>query len=562
MEANFRVGQYVLERPLGIGGMAEVWLARNAYLGTPAAIKFLNQGYAGMTEIEQRFLNEGKRQGGLNHPNIIKVYGFEYVDNRSFLILQYIDGESLDQVLHRAGRLDTSEAMRIAISVLNALDYAHEHNIVHRDIKPSNILLDENRIPYLGDFGIVLATNEKRITRAGTAMGTALYMSPEQITDPGSVDRRADIYSIGCVIYEMLAGQPPFNPPSSGTGDTDFAVKMAHVQQAPPALRRWNPALSPELEAAVMRCLAKNPAERYRTCREVRDALSTAMVSRPYVSPQMAPQPQMQQPPMGVPPRMGVPTVAAPPAMYPPVHHPMAVPAAPPLMYVPPPAQKRSRGPLIAGGAIALIALIVILVIALKPKTPETPIETDLQRQVRLQQEALKAQQQKEEQARLEKEQRERQAKEAEQSEISRSEADETAFAQTQAQLMQGLNGNYHSITFHNNCAKADILVASTYMDLQGNWVTHGWWKVKSLGTLDPNLYSRSPVFYFYAHSVNPDLVWNTGDSTIDATVVGNRFMHKMASPALGSDKRTVKMFKSAYADQYGRHSQSFTCSS
>jgi uncharacterized membrane protein len=206
--------------------------------------------------------------------------------------------------------------------------------------------------------------------------------------------------------------------------------------------------------------------------------------------------------------------------------------------------------------------LIVILVIALKPKTPETPIETDLQRQVRLQQEALKAQQQKEEQARLEKEQRERQAKEAEQSEISRSEADETAFAQTQTQLMQGLNGNYHSITFHNNCAKADILVASTYMDLQGNWVTHGWWKVKSLGTLDPNLYSRSPVFYFYAHSVNQDLVWNTGDSTIDATVVGNRFMHKMASPALGSDKRTVKMFKSAYADQYGRHSQSFTCSS
>jgi uncharacterized membrane protein len=240
----------------------------------------------------------------------------------------------------------------------------------------------------------------------------------------------------------------------------------------------------------------------------------------------------------------------------------MAVPAAPPLMYVPPPAQTKRRGPLIAGGVIGLIALIVILVIALKPKTPETPIETDQQRQVRLQQEALKAQQQRDEQARKDKELRDQQAKDAEKLEVSRAEADETAFAQMQTQLMQGLNGNYHSVTFHNNCAKADILVASTYMDLQGNWVTHGWWKVTSLGTLDPNLYSKSPVLYFYAHSVNPELVWNTGDSTIDATVAGNRFMHKMASPALGSDKRTVKMFKSVFADQYGRHSQSFTCGS
>jgi len=231
-------------------------------------------------------------------------------------------------------------------------------------------------------------------------------------------------------------------------------------------------------------------------------------------------------------------------------------------MYMPPPAQKKGRGPLIAGGAIGLVALIVVLVIALRPKTPDAPIETEQQRLIRLQQEAQKAQEQKDQQARIEKEQRDRQAKEAEQQEVSMAEGNETTFAQLQKQLMEGLNGQYHSVTFHNNCAKADILVTSTYMDLQGNWVTHGWWKVPSLGTLDPSLYSKSPVFYFYAHSVNPDLEWNTGDSTIDATVVSNRFMHKMASPALGSDKRTVKMFKSAFVDQYGRHSQSFTCGS
>jgi serine/threonine-protein kinase len=278
-EQRFRVGRYILERPLGAGGMAEVWLGRHVHLGTPVAVKFLSQSYAGIGEIEERFLNEGKRQGALNHPNIVKVYGFEYAGNRSFLILQLINGESLDDLLRRTGRMEPTEAVTMAVVALNALDYAHEHNIVHRDVKPSNILLDENRVPYLGDFGIVFATNEKRLTRPGTAMGTALYMSPEQIREPGSVDRRSDIYSFGCVLYEMLTGAPPFNPAGNGDGDTDFAIKLAQVQQAPPPLRMKNPALSPRLEAVVMRCLAKNPAERYSTCRELRDALRAAMAT-------------------------------------------------------------------------------------------------------------------------------------------------------------------------------------------------------------------------------------------------------------------------------------------
>src|SRR5260370_30407370 len=142
--------------------MAEVWLGRNIHLGTPAAVKFLSQGFAGVADIEQRFLNEGRRQGALNHPNIIKVYGFEYVEGHSFLILQYVDGESLASLLERAAPMEPFEASRIAISVLNALDYAHEENIVHRDIKPSNILVDRHVVPYLGDFGIVLAGHEKR----------------------------------------------------------------------------------------------------------------------------------------------------------------------------------------------------------------------------------------------------------------------------------------------------------------------------------------------------------------------------------------------------------------
>jgi len=296
MQQNFRVGQYVLDRQLGEGGMAEVWLARNVHLGNEAAVKFLNRAYAGVEEIEHRFLNEGRRQASLSHPNIVKVYGFEYVDGHSFLILQYVEGESLEHLLARAGRLDPPEASRLAISILNGLDYAHERQMVHRDIKPSNILIDVNGFPYIGDFGIVLAINEKRVTRTGTSMGTALYMSPEQITRTSSVDRRSDIYSFGCVLYEMLTGQPPFDPPSTGDFDTDFAIKMAHVQEPPPPLRQRNSAISPEVEAVVLRCLAKNPEDRFRTCREVRDALSAAMVARPHIAVARPPEPVVVSP--------------------------------------------------------------------------------------------------------------------------------------------------------------------------------------------------------------------------------------------------------------------------
>src|SRR4051812_30756957 len=173
MEANFRVGQFILEKRIGEGGMAEVWLARNVHLGTPVAVKFLIPQFGGRKDIEERFLNEGKRQGALDHPNIVKVFGFEYVDDRSFLLLQYIEGESLeDRILRNQRRpLPFNSIRDIATGVLNALDFAHARHIVHRDVKPSNILLDASDHAFLGDFGIVLAMNERRLTRTGTVMG-------------------------------------------------------------------------------------------------------------------------------------------------------------------------------------------------------------------------------------------------------------------------------------------------------------------------------------------------------------------------------------------------------
>jgi serine/threonine protein kinase len=276
MEPNYRVGQYMLEKPLGVGGITEVWLGRHVHWGTLAAVKCLNRAYAGVAGIEQRFLDEGLRQGSLDHPNIVKVYGYEFVENRNFLILQYVNGSSLADLLVSAGRLEPTEAVRLGISLCDALNYAHERGVVHRDLKPSNILLDANRTPYLGDFGIVLAPNESDMTRAGTIMGTVLYMSPEQIVTPNSVDHRSDLYSFGCVLFEMLAGEPPFNAASAGQDHTGLAIMRGHLYQTP-HLRQNNPALPPWLDAVVMRCLAKIPAERYCTGREVRDALSAPL---------------------------------------------------------------------------------------------------------------------------------------------------------------------------------------------------------------------------------------------------------------------------------------------
>jgi len=276
MEAGFRVGQFVLEKFLGEGGMAEVWLGRNPHIGTTAAIKFLNQQFALSREVEERFLNEGRRQGSLDHPNIVKVYGFEYVGSQGFLILQYIDGDPLDFRLQR-GRMGDDEMLRVSRGVLSALSCAHTAGIVHRDIKPSNILLGRRGEPYLGDFGIVRAMGESSRTRTTARIGTPNYMSPEQITRPKEVDHRADIYSFGIVLYEMLTGRVPFDT-GADPNSSDFLVELAHVQTPPPPPRSLNPAIRPAVEQVVLKCLAKEPAQRYFTCEELSDALARAMV--------------------------------------------------------------------------------------------------------------------------------------------------------------------------------------------------------------------------------------------------------------------------------------------
>jgi phosphate transport system substrate-binding protein len=322
MHEQFKVGQYVLERKLGEGGMAEVWEARHVHLGTHAAIKFLLPRLAGDPELEARFLDEGKRQSQLQHQNIVSAVDFLQIDGRSFLIMQYIEGLSLETRLkEQNGPLALEEVHSISWDVLSALDYAHSCGVVHRDVKPSNILLDKSGRVYLTDFGIALAlSDEPRKTRTGAAIGTAVYMSPEQILRPRMVDARADIYSFGCVLYAMLSGGPPFG----AEGETDFFIKDCHVRTSPLPLIYRNPSIAQSVEQVVLQCLEKDPAKRFQTCGAVMTALDAAIsgtgIPIPTPAPTLVPAPtpvrsptQLEAPafrPISTPPPTPVPTNA------------------------------------------------------------------------------------------------------------------------------------------------------------------------------------------------------------------------------------------------------------
>ena len=280
-KAERQVGSYILEQKLGEGGMAEVWKARHQVLGTYVAIKFLSAGYAGTPDVEQRFLNEGKKQARLFHPNIVSAYDFIYADGRSYLIMKFIEGESLDELLFRLqAPMQLPQVLAISTDVLHALEYAHTQNIVHRDIKPSNILIEKGERALVTDFGVAMVVGEKRVTRVGMAIGTPHYMSPEQILGSADIDRRADIYSFGCVLYQMLTGKAPFEA-AEGEDDTEFIIQDKHVRQQPVPPRQWNPYIPEHIERAVLKCLEKKAADRFISCQDLLAALTNPAVEEP-----------------------------------------------------------------------------------------------------------------------------------------------------------------------------------------------------------------------------------------------------------------------------------------
>jgi tetratricopeptide (TPR) repeat protein len=260
-------GRYTLERELGRGGSATVHLANDLRHHRLVAVKILRPEIAASLGTE-RFLREIEIAAHLTHPHILPLYDSGEADGLVYYVMPYVDGESLrDRICQ--GPLPLVEALQIAREVADALAYAHQRGLVHRDIKPGNILLEAHHA-VVSDFGIARAIVEAaghEITTAGLVVGTPLYMSPEQASG-GPVDERSDIYSLGCVLYEMLAGQPPF------TGPTPLAVAACHLSDPPPPIRTLQPSVPAVVERAVFTALEKLPSDRFQTAEEVALALT------------------------------------------------------------------------------------------------------------------------------------------------------------------------------------------------------------------------------------------------------------------------------------------------
>jgi eukaryotic-like serine/threonine-protein kinase len=262
---------YVIDRELGRGGMALVYLARDTRHERFVALKTLRPEIA-IALGRERFLREIKLAARLQHPNILPVYDSGDAGGMLYYVMPFVEGESLRDRLDREPQLPIDDALQIAREVAEALAYAHDHDVVHRDIKPENIMLSGGHA-IVADFGIaraVSAAGGDKLTQTGLAIGTPAYMPPEQSSGSGQVDRRSDIYSLACVLYETLAGQPPF------TGPTAQAIMARHSLDAVPRLKIVRDAIPDDLEVVIERALEKVPADRYQTSGEFAKALSNA----------------------------------------------------------------------------------------------------------------------------------------------------------------------------------------------------------------------------------------------------------------------------------------------
>lgn len=274
--------RYRLTAKLGSGGMADVFLAEDLRLGRLVAVKMLRPQFAADDEFVERFKTEARAAALLDHPNIVAIHDRGHAGEQWYLVMEYVRGDTLRQRIRRDGPLRPEQAVRIAREILAALRAAHERHIVHRDVTSQNVILGADGRAKVADFGIA-RIGASALTRTGVMMGTCHYLSPEQARGLPA-DERSDVYGAGVVLFEMLTGRVPFS------GDSDVAVALKQVSEAPPRPRDLDPAIPEALERVVLRALAKEPADRFQTAAEFSAALGAAMAA-PDAAPREAPSP-------------------------------------------------------------------------------------------------------------------------------------------------------------------------------------------------------------------------------------------------------------------------------
>ena len=273
-------GRYELGQVLGRGGMAEVYLAHDTRLGRTVAVKTLRADLARDPSFQARFRREAQSAASLNHPAIVAVYdtGEDYIDNVSipYIVMEYVDGSTLRELLHSGRKLLPERSLEMTIGILQALESSHRSGIVHRDIKPANVMLTRNGQVKVMDFGIARAMGDSGMTMTQTSavIGTAQYLSPEQAKGE-QVDARSDLYSTGCLLYELLTVRPPF------VGDSPVAVAYQHVREEAQAPSVFDPEITPEMDAIVLKALTKDPNYRYQSADEMRADIEACLDGQP-----------------------------------------------------------------------------------------------------------------------------------------------------------------------------------------------------------------------------------------------------------------------------------------